>query len=169
MRLSSRKGAWSLSTPQASAGSRGNGAPSLCCRRRKLAIRPVLSRHAGAGGITKGRTACRQNRRSQLRRKLGKKGHCKNCHGCEARRAGPPNVSAGSRGRAGTQFRIGSERRRTRHSTSAVIPAKARSGRRHRSLGCRRCRSGRSSAVPDRNLASSSTARGTPRGCPSWG
>ena len=45
----------------------------------------------------------------------------------------------------------------------------SRSGRRCRSLGCRRCRSGRSSAAPDRNSASSSAARGTRRGCPSWG
>jgi hypothetical protein len=32
VRLSLRKGAWSVSTPQASTGNRGNGAPSICWR-----------------------------------------------------------------------------------------------------------------------------------------
>jgi hypothetical protein len=36
MRLSLRKGAWSVSTLQASAGNRGNGAPSCCVRERRM-------------------------------------------------------------------------------------------------------------------------------------
>jgi hypothetical protein len=37
VRLSLRKGAWSVSTPQASAGNRGNGAPSICVGERRTA------------------------------------------------------------------------------------------------------------------------------------
>ena len=38
MRLSLRKGAWIVSTPQASAGNRANGAPGICCKRKRTAI-----------------------------------------------------------------------------------------------------------------------------------
>ena len=42
MRLSLRKGAWSVSTPQAPAGNRGNGPPTICCRCGKmLGYRPL--------------------------------------------------------------------------------------------------------------------------------
>jgi hypothetical protein len=45
VRLSLRKGAWSVSTPQASAGNRGNGAPSLCCAERgRLSVGFIICR-----------------------------------------------------------------------------------------------------------------------------
>src|ERR1700677_2899444 len=37
VRLSLRKGAWSVPTPQASTGNRGNGAPSVCVGERRTA------------------------------------------------------------------------------------------------------------------------------------